>query len=53
MTAMLLSIVGCVFAFRGSYLIKTAKTDQEKQYGLLVSLSAAILSLVSMVLLYV
>ena len=53
MSALLLSILGCIVAFRGSYLINTAKTDEEKQYGLMVSLSAAILSLASLVLLYV
>lgn len=48
MTAKALSIIAVALAFRGSYLIRTAKSPDQSDYGRSVSLSAAILAIVAL-----
>jgi hypothetical protein len=48
MTAKVLSIISVVLAFRGSYLIKTAKNTDQSDYGRAVSISACILAIVAL-----
>jgi hypothetical protein len=48
MTAKILSVIAVVLAFRGSYLIRTAKDTNESDYGRSVSICACILALVAL-----
>lgn len=47
MTAKVLSVIAVVLAFRGSYLIRTAKDTDQSDYGRSVSICACILALVA------
>jgi hypothetical protein len=48
MTVKVLSVIAVVLAFRGSYLINTAKNTEEIDYGRAVSIYSCVLSIVAL-----
>lgn len=48
MTAKILSVIAVVLAFRGSYLMNTAKNTEEVDYGRAVCIYSCILSIVAL-----
>jgi hypothetical protein len=48
MTASILAIIGFLFALRGSYLQRKAQTQEDRNYSMLVSGCALLLSLTAL-----